>query len=320
MYRHIIFAFCFCCTASGLPGQNFARVDSFARSVDLNQLTLQQLTDSLTRRYPTDLEKVRSIFVWIAHNIAYDYEKRDITRSDTLAYLSDPLFDDKKLIENVLKRRKGICYDYSYLFRAMCMLSGVKAKLIRGYAKTDYRETGIIPFKTNHAWNAVFIDGKWKLVDVTWANEERDGVFSIRNFDEQYFLTPPSKLILNHLPEDDAWQLLEKKVDKKKFFDLPMIWSAFFRYQVQGFAPGKGLIHADNQEIEIRIKIIESEREIRLIEGNNLLMDNVPVYENGYYKFRYTTTEETTGDKLSVAIENDEGEFITVITYKLAHE
>jgi transglutaminase/protease-like cytokinesis protein 3 len=301
--------------------QDFGKIDSFARSVQLNQMTVRELTDSLTKCYQSDLEKVRSIFVWIAHNIAYDYEKKDILESpDTMAYRSNPLFDDRILIKNVLERRKGICDDYSFLFRAMCQSAHIEVKVINGYAKTSYKEIGIAPTKTNHAWNAVRIDGHWHLLDVTWASERRYRGLSPEKLDEGYFLTSPSKLILNHLPEDEQWQLLETKVAKESFFHLPNVNSLYLKHKVQGFSPVNGIIQVDGQTMEIRLKIPQTERQIRLVEGDDVLDELVPVYEDGYYKFLFETSEEVEGDELSVAIQNDEGLFEVVVTYKLVRE
>ncbi|HRI62004.1 MAG TPA: transglutaminase domain-containing protein [Saprospiraceae bacterium] len=300
--------------------QDFSKIDSFARSVELNRMTLPQLTDSLTKPYHTDLEKVRSIFVWIAHNIAYDYQKSSIQEADSLAYLSNPLFDDKLLIKTILERRKGICYDYSFLFRAMCSLAGIESKMIKGFAKTSYKEIGVTLTKTNHAWNAVLIEGKWQLLDITWASERRYDEHTVEKLDEGYFLTPPSKLILDHWPEDENWQLLDKKVDRQKFFHFPHINSNYMKYNVQGFSPGNGLIPANGQEALISIKIAKTEREVRLVEGDQVLSEFIPAYENGSYKFQYSVSEETEGDQVSIAIQNADGSFDVILTYKLVDE
>ena len=300
--------------------QDFGKIDSFARSIelDMNRMTLSELTDSLTGPCHTDLEKVRAIFVWIAHNIAYDYEKLNIHQLDTLAYLTNAMFDDKLLIKNVLDRRKGICYDYAYLFRTMCALEGIKAKVVRGYAKTSYKEIGASSPK--HAWNAVLIDGKWRLLDVTWASERRYRELKVEKIDEGYFLTPPSKLILDHWPEDEQWQLLEKPVNRQEFSNFPEVSSNYLKYGVQSFSPGVGIIPVDGEEVEISIKVIKMDRAVRLVEGGLVLSDLIPVYEDGRYKFMYSATEETEGDNLSVAIQDDSGNYDIVITYKLVDE
>lgn len=298
-----------------VAAQEFGKIDSFARSVELNRMTLLQLTDSLIKPFHTDLEKVRVIFVWIAHNIAYDYEKLNLHQSDTTAYLSNSLFDDTLLIKNVLERRKGICYDYATLFRTMCTQAGIEAEMVKGYAKTSYKEIGATSPK--HAWNAVKIGGYWRLLDVTWASERRYRELTVEEIEEGYFLTPPSKLILDHWPEDNQWQLLEHKVDKQTFSDYPDISSYYLKYNVQGFSPDNGIIPADGQEVKLSVKIPKTERALRLVEDGQVLSDLIPFYENGSYLFLYSSSEETEGDNLSVAIQDESGNYDIIITYKL---
>lgn len=316
--RQTFWAFFILLCPFGGPAQDFGSIDSFARSVDMDRMTLPQLTDSLTKACNTDLEKVRVIFVWIAHNIAYDYKKLNILQLDSLAYFRDTLFDDKVLIKNVLERRMGICYDYASLFREMCWQAGIEAKMVKGYAKTSYREIGNMSPK--HAWNVVKIDGKWQLLDVTWASERRYPEQTVEEIEESYFLTPPDKLILDHWPEDEQWQLLEKKVDKQQFIDFPDVSSYYLKYEVQGFSPGYGIIPADGREIQLSIKIAELDRAVRVVEDGEVLSDLFPVYENGNYIFLYSISEETESDNISIAIQDESGNFDIVITYKLMEE
>src|SRR5690606_2162152 len=97
-----------------------------------------------------------------------------------------------------------------------------------GYAKTSTGEIGHIVNTTNHAWNAVKIDNKWKLIDATWStgnDEANPGSF---NFSEEYFLIKPEKLILNHFPEDSKWQLLNPIITKENFFFKPLFYGPYF--------------------------------------------------------------------------------------------
>ena len=56
----------------------------------------------------------------------------------------------------VLAARKGICYDFSALYAAMCRSQGIPCAIARGYLNGGY-----------HAWNMVYIDGAWNAVDMT---------------------------------------------------------------------------------------------------------------------------------------------------------
>ena len=91
---------------------------------------------------------VRYLYAYIVKHIKYD--------SDKLKNLS---FDYVPDIVQTYEREKGICYDYSSLFAAMLRSAGIPAKLVKGYA--DYAPDSY------HAWNEVFVDGRWIVVDTT---------------------------------------------------------------------------------------------------------------------------------------------------------
>ena len=57
----------------------------------------------------------------------------------------------------------------------------------------------------SHAWNAVFINGSWRLLDCTWGagSYDLDGNF-IREINEHFFLTDPDELIYSHFPYDEV--------------------------------------------------------------------------------------------------------------------
>ena len=61
-----------------------------------------------------------------------------------------------------LNSSKGICYDLSSLFAAMCRSQSIPCSLTKGYAGRSY-----------HAWNKVNVDGAWYQIDLTYAVTER---------------------------------------------------------------------------------------------------------------------------------------------------
>lgn len=108
-----------------------------------------KLAESLTEGMKDGEKVVQALYEYIVNNIDYDYSKVDKLASD---YSPD--------IDAVLKDGKGICYDYSVLFGAMLRSRGIPSKLIKGY-RTDMKEY--------HAWNEVYLDGSWKVVDTTYS-------------------------------------------------------------------------------------------------------------------------------------------------------
>lgn len=107
-----------------------------------------KLAKELTQDDEKEEEILQSLYDYMVSNIDYDYDKMDKLESD---YIPD--------IDTVLNDGKGICYDYSVLFAAMLRSKGIATKLVKGY-KND--------LSAYHAWNEVYIDGSWKIVDTTY--------------------------------------------------------------------------------------------------------------------------------------------------------
>lgn len=105
-----------------------------------------ELADEVCADCDTDEEKVKAIYNWIIHNFEYDYE-------------SEPLiqyFDVRKTLET----RKGICYDFSHLFAALCRSQNIPCYVVDG----DKREN----VQYHHTWNRVYFNGSWWQVDTTF--------------------------------------------------------------------------------------------------------------------------------------------------------
>jgi hypothetical protein len=188
-----------------------------------------------------DEERARAIYRWITANIDYDVE--GFTNGLIAAG------GRGRTPEEVLAGRRGVCSEYSALFDRLCQLSGLEAVVISGFGKgSGYSVGSDIPESINHAWNAVKIDGHWKLVDSTWGAGYLDpsGGF-IKKFEEFYFLAPPEDLIWTHLPEDPAWQLLDPTVSREEFVALPYPKPALFNNDIEILDPLEGTIDSDGE-------------------------------------------------------------------------
>ncbi|AWB44568.1 transglutaminase [Paenibacillus sp. CAA11] len=101
----------------------------------------------LTKNLKSDEDKVKAIYAYITKNIKYDTKLAKIQTPD---YTPDP--------DQVLTSQSATCYGYSSLFAAMLRSVDIPAKLVTGSSAyvTEY-----------HAWNEVFLNGKWNLIDTT---------------------------------------------------------------------------------------------------------------------------------------------------------
>ena len=197
--------------------------------------SLDSLALYLTKPAKNDEERARAIYRWITANVEYDVEgsMAGVCRG--------------RSPEEVLKEKKGVCSDYSALFQRLCDLSGIEAVVIRGYGKGyGYSVGPKIPKSSNHAWNAVKIEGQWHLVDSTWGAghlDPKEGF--VQRFEEFYFLTPPEYLVWTHFPEDQSWQLLDAPISKAEFEGLAYAKPAFFKYDMKIVGHQVGTIDAE---------------------------------------------------------------------------
>ena len=85
----------------------------------------------------------------------------------------------------------------------------------------------------DHEWNAVKINNKWYLLDVTW----NAGYLIYRSFIKKYttdYLFLDSRAFLySHLPVENRFQFYVPVVTREQFVDEPYIAGIFFRYGLQ---------------------------------------------------------------------------------------
>ena len=188
---------------STLPlNAQFQSIDRHARRapVELSE-DLPALADYLARPAETETERARAFFTWVVDYLRYD---------DAAARRGKRI---NQSIRDILQRRRGLCMDYARLFKALCDYGGLRCEIVDGYVRTKL-DSHELPPEANHSWNAVYADGRWRLVDPTWAGTEDE---LCKRFNTSYFFTPPILFVLNHLPQQPMWQLLPCPISTEQF-------------------------------------------------------------------------------------------------------
>jgi transglutaminase/protease-like cytokinesis protein 3 len=261
--KRIIFILILCgLNANVLKAQDFTDIDNFAKSVKYTR-DLEKLTNKLTAPYNDDLSKVRAIFVCLATNIEYDHKK--LAKMKSNGYKMKKLYGSKEeikrqqleeiqsFIEETLDDRKGVCQDFAYLFQAMCIHAGLECEFVTGTGKNNPAMLGNANMSSKHAWNAVKIDGKWSLMDVTWST----GMEEKEDFGNGFFNLPPTTMIMSHYPTEEKWQLLDSVVSKQYFADMPYIAASFIKYGVSELTPYSGKVQ-NKSKISFKAQLPES--------------------------------------------------------------
>ena len=119
------------------------------------------LSQELCKDAVTDIEKIEILSDYVMRALAYDHIKARTVKS---GYIPD--------IDQVLERRKGICFDYSAVFACMLRVQNIPSKLVIGYADRYY-----------HAWNSVYLNGEWERYDLTFT----DSGTEISNYTQEAF-------------------------------------------------------------------------------------------------------------------------------------
>ncbi|GEP89148.1 Transglutaminase-like superfamily protein [Chitinophaga terrae (ex Kim and Jung 2007)] len=276
-----------------LPQRNdYPAIDSFARRLKYPG-DVYRLTQSLTTPYHDNLSKARAIFIWITEHIKYDYKLYNLDDEAKVKKLKYPKCREgedctlkmedweNNYISKILRKRKAICDGYSKLFKRMCNLAGIHCEIISGYTKNKHYQIGKMG-KVDHAWNAVYLDSAYYLVDATWAagfcqEDESSGKLKgpfVKKFDNYYWLTPFDKLSRDHYPEDPKW-LFNSGYTREKFKNNPYIEPSA-DHNLVIISPATGVIRAkpcDTIHFEI-----EYEKPITRLQVNSNLSRNPAVY------------------------------------------
>jgi len=288
-------------------GQNYSTVDAHAKSIKYSR-DIAKLTEKLVAPYQDDESKVRAIFVWIASNIEYDHKKlakmeksgykrtrfkgsKDEIKAQRLAQIQE-------YIDETLDDKKGVCQDFSWLFQAMCLHAGIECEFITGAGKTRPTLIGQANIPARHAWNAVKINGKWSLMDVTWST----GMGEKEDFGNGFFNLDPKIMIMSHFPNEEEWQLLDSVYSKTTFANLPYLYSGFIKYGVSDITPFNGKV-TKKDNIGLKIKLPEGSK---LVISKNRKNADVPVSFDGE-KYYFDFSKKTLSGNIDVCILSPEG-------------
>lgn len=104
---------------------------------------VKEITAGITDEY----EKAKAIYTWLSKNMVY------VARGDTSGVMD-------KWIKDLPSWQYGVCEDFARATYNFYRLAGFPSKTIHGYAN------GL--GSGGHAWNHVYIDGRWVYVDTTF--------------------------------------------------------------------------------------------------------------------------------------------------------
>lgn len=141
------------------------------RNVEADNPSVRAAAERVTAECESDYEKALAIHDYICTELYYDNDmaSREIISIESAA--------------DILASKRGVCSGYANAYAAMCRSIGLPCVVVTGYAigfgaaETEWTEQTAAAENANHAWNEVYADGRWLIVDTTWdcRNSYRNG-------------------------------------------------------------------------------------------------------------------------------------------------
>jgi len=235
-----------------------AALDEIARTVPAAQSrTMETLVVYFQSKSTGERDLARMIFTWITKEVAYDQN----------GFNSGSYGDTSS--NGVWKRRKSVCEGFAELYQRLCSMAGLDCRTIQGFAKGYGYKAGQKMRDTNHAWNAIRVNGRWALMDVTWAEgyaiSSGSGISSRKEFNPFWFDTDPAAFVFSHLPEDKSaeFQNLPNLLSMDEYFEMPYLHYTSFS------TPDKNALmleNARNRMMEKFVTIHPSKNAPKMIE------------------------------------------------------
>jgi Transglutaminase-like superfamily len=265
------------------------QIDAYAKSFSADKFeNIEVFAQALAKSYTTDYDKARVIFAWIGTHIRYDFKKFETlvangmkheTKGTSMADIERKI-NEAKEAETIksFKSKKGICEDYSRMYKKMCEAVNVECQFIGGLAKhLSQRTKGM-----EHAWNAVKIEDKWQLLDATWGSGYVEDERFKPEYSPGFFMVEPRFFILNHLPNEDRWQFLEKPLNKETFKRQPWINYGQMTFPIEDIKPLDTAIKPEEGKATIKIKLAQKPALVMLASPAQKPIQHTASEKDGY--------------------------------------
>ncbi|KAH8656528.1 hypothetical protein BGZ60DRAFT_458674 [Tricladium varicosporioides] len=220
---------------------NLSLVDKNARFINsLPPMTnpISLATGFVCRPYRSDVQRLRAIFTWVSEKIIWEED-----------------FECEVDSRRVIQTKRGCAEEVAVLVLEMCAAVGIHAEVVRGYLKTpgEVPELNIMP-RSNHWWNAVIVDGEWRIMDCSLAapSNPRRALYSStsgQSAESFWFLAQPMEICWTHIPERHNQQHLCPPIAHEVLLALPCACPPYFKNALQMSDYDTSLIRVDDLEL-----------------------------------------------------------------------
>lgn len=193
------------CVGAQPSSNRYARVDAAILSIpDEYTKKVDTFAEYINRKFKGDEAKMRAIYVWMTHRMAYNVFTTFTSRNE--------VYSEEKEVQETLSTRKGVCRQFALLFKTLAGKVGIKAYLIDGYGKS-----GNVVLPEVHEWCVAQVNGEWYFFDPTYDTGYIEDYRFVSAPDDVYFKQLPERFIQTHMPFDPLWQFLKRPYSYSEF-------------------------------------------------------------------------------------------------------
>ena len=136
-------------------------------SIQSEYANMKSIAEQVSAGYLTDYDRAAAIHDWVCSYLYYDNDA--LNSGETAPYAA----------ASVVNSRRAVCLGYATLYATLCRSIGIPCNVVSGYAlgvgsgDTRWTDENLNTTEQNHAWNEVYVDGRWAIVDPTWDSQNK---------------------------------------------------------------------------------------------------------------------------------------------------
>ena len=192
----------------------------------------------ICRQHRSDLQRARAIFTWISERITWEED-----------------FEGEIDTRRVVQTKRGCSEEIALVVRDMCDAVGIHSEVIRGYLKAPGEALDVETLAhPNHWWNALIVDGEWRIMDSSLAGPTNPRRSSYSGANSQvaeswYFLARPTEICYSHIPLLPEQQHIVPPLPHEILVALPCACPMYFKNSVELAEFDTSILHLEKLEM-----------------------------------------------------------------------
>jgi bifunctional glutamyl/prolyl-tRNA synthetase len=244
----------------------------FINSIPLGTAPAALAQGYVCRPYRSDIQRLRAIFTWVSERLSWEED-----------------FEGEMDTRHVLQSKRGCSQEIAMVVAEMCASVGLHAEVIRGYLKTPGEPLDLESVaRPNHFWNAVIVEGEWRMMDCSLAGPTNPKRAPYSNAGSNvaetwYFLARPMEMCYSHVPLLPEQQHICPPQPHEVLMALPCATPTYFKHKLHMVDFDTSLLCLDNLEMaHVHVNVPEDVECVAEVEARAFSQDaDGDYFENG---------------------------------------